>query len=300
MMEYNLLLSSPQHLQRASTESQKDMEKAIAASLSEAKDNIMDRHTKELKEVKHLHDTDLFKTQCLEQSTPSGEKNVLVLVKFPTTNSNLSCGRTRFKTGTICLSYKSIVDTGSGVLVGLLSDEQHQRRAKKSLDNLLPAGVTHILDLSPTTEEDDHITALQNLSIPRSVKLWHRSMVSGTSLLAVAGHDDVCDCLLPTSGLLDFDCSYPLLEAPKDIESNGGNVCIFDTEKWPVDKWGNIGDFCTTRWAANTIRLFRAIAKPAGEKDLLIDSAPRLWTLVGLFTKLEMTNYDILVSTIMH
>lgn len=76
----------------------------------------------------------------------------------------------------------------------------------------------------------------------------------------------------------------------------GGEVCIFDTKKWPIDEYYNIDDFCQTRWAACTQRLFRSIAKPAGQKDLLIDSAPRMWTLVGLFSKLEMTNYDLLVS----
>lgn len=76
----------------------------------------------------------------------------------------------------------------------------------------------------------------------------------------------------------------------------GGEVCIFDVQEWPVDKHYNIEDFCQTRWAACTQRLFRSIAKPAGQKDLLIDSAPRMWTLVGLFSKLELTNYDLLVS----
>lgn len=71
---------------------------------------------------------------------------------------------------------------------------------------------------------------------------------------------------------------------------------MFDTKAWPIEEHYNINDFCPTRWAACTQRLFRSMAKPAGQKDLLIDSAPRMWTLVGLFSKLEMTNYDLLVS----
>lgn len=241
------------------------------------------------------HDVDLFKTQNVEQGRANGQNNVLLLVKFPDSGSTVSCGNTRFKTVSMRLTMESIQSTGSGMLMSLLTNEQHQRRAQKAAAPL-PHGITHVLDLSPTDGEDDYILALTALSLPRGVKLWHRAAVGGVSIRATAGHDDVCSCMLPISGLLDYDHGYPPLEAPKALESPvDRHVCIFDTERWPVDRWGNVDDFCTTRWAANTIRLFRTIAEPAGQKSLLIDSAPRLWTLVGLFTKLEMTNFDILV-----
>lgn len=110
---------------------------------------------------------------------------------------------------------------------------------------------------------------------------------------AVAAHDDVCSCLYGAHEAY----TLPVPPETADITGLGGEICIFDTKKWPVEKHYDIPDFCQTRWAACTQRLFRSIALPAGRKDLLIDSAPRMWTLVGLFSKLEMTNYDLLVST---
>lgn len=241
-----------------------------------------------LKKAKGLHDVDLWYTQNGIPGNLEHMDDILVLVKFPHSASNFSCGRSRFNTFTMPIDYDSLLSTGSELLLAMLKDvQQYQRQAGKAAV-ALPAGVTHILDLSPTSDENDYISALQNLSITQNIKLWHRSMVCGTSPLTVAGHDDVCSC--------SFGHTYPALKGPWKSPKPDGNACIFDTDSWPVQPWTSIDDFCTTRWAANTVRLFRAIAKPAGLKDLLIDSAPRLWTLVGLFNKLEMTNYDILVS----
>lgn len=249
-----------------------------------------------LKEVKLLHDVDLYKTQNVDPGNSDGQNNILLLIKFPDCGSTVSCGNTHFKTVTLRFTKEAIQSTGSELLISLLTNKQHQRRAQKAAAPL-PEGITHVLDLSPTNEEEDYILALSGLSLPRGVKLWHRAVAGGVSIQAIAGHDDVCSCILPISGLLGFDHGYSPLKTPSELESPvDHNVCIFDTERWPVDKLNNIDEFCTTRWAANTIRLFRTIAEPAGQKSLLIDSAPRLWTLVGLFTKLEMTNYDILVS----
>lgn len=246
----------------------------------------------DLKQVKLLHDVDLYNTQNVDPGNSDGQNNILLLIKFPDCGSTVSCGKTHFKTVAMRFTKEAIQSTGSQLLTGLLTNEQHQRRAKKAASPL-PDGITHVLDLSPTDEEEDYILALSGLSLPRGVKLWHRAAVEGVSILATAGHDDVCSCMLPMSELLDFDLGYPPLKGPS---LGGKNLCIFDTKTWPVDKLRNIDEFCTTRWAANTIRLFRSITEAAGQKSLLIDSAPRLWTLVGLFTKLEMTNYDILVS----
>ncbi|KAJ4423739.1 hypothetical protein N0V82_001626 [Gnomoniopsis sp. IMI 355080] len=269
--------------------SQRQVERAIAASLETFMPSTVDQETRkpELIYAKRLHDIDLWKTQdsYIKGSTNNG--NVLLLVEFPKSRSAVSCRFTSFKQGRIRLTYEQVLSTGSDLLAGLLVNERHQRRAKKAAAPL-PEGVGFVLDLSPITDEDDHIIALQLLSAPRAVQLWHRSMALGASPLAVAGHDDVCTCLVP------LDEPYPFATPPASIKSEDGNFCILDTHEWPLEENRKIDDFCTTRWAANTLRLFRAISMPPGQKDLVIDSAPRMWTMVGLFAKLEMTNYDIL------
>lgn len=270
--------------------SQSQVEQAIAMSLESIPPLMMDEVSRrsDLREVKRIHDADLFKTQDNYRDDGINNGSVLVFVKFPESRSTTSCRFTSFDTGRVRLTYEEVLSTGSELLEGLLKNERHQRRAKKAATPL-PEGVEYVLDLSPTTDENDYTIALQLLSTPRAVQLWYRSMAIGSSPLAVAGHDDVCTCLTP------IDEPYLFPTPPEAIKSQDGNVCILDTKQWPVEYDRKIDDFCTTRWAANTLRLFRAISMPPGRKDLVIDSAPRLWTLVGLFAKLEMTNYDILV-----
>lgn len=270
--------------------SQRQVERAIAASLKSLTPPTIDEEYRrgDLQEAKRLHDADLYKTQDNYCKGSSNDGSVLLLVRFPDSRSVTSCRFTSFNTGKIRLTYEQVLATGSDLLTSLLVNDRHQRRAKKAAAPL-PEGVDYVLDLSPTTDETDYTIALQLLSTPHAVQLWHRSIAFGTSPLAVAGHDDVCTCLVP------FGDPYPFPTPPDSIKSPEGNVCILDTKKWPLEANRKIDDFCTTRWAANTLRLFRAISMPPGQKDLVIDSATRMWTLVGLFAKLEMTNYDILV-----
>ncbi|KAJ4390607.1 hypothetical protein N0V93_004203 [Gnomoniopsis smithogilvyi] len=268
---------------------QRQVKLAIAASLKSLPPLKMDEATRKagLREVKRLHDADLYKTQDNYHTGSSNRGSVLLLVNFPESRSSTSCRFTSFNTGRIRLTYEQVLATGSELLADLLVNERHQRRARKAA-GLLLEGVDYVLDLSPTIDENDYTIALQLLSVPHAVQLWYRSMALGASPLAVAGHDDVCTCLTP------FDEPYPFPTPPESIKSQDGNVCILDTKEWRVEDNHKIDDFCTTRWAANTLRLFRAISMPPGQKDLVIDSAPRMWTLVGLFAKLEMTNRDIL------
>ncbi|KAF3767852.1 hypothetical protein M406DRAFT_328906 [Cryphonectria parasitica EP155] len=243
----------------------------------------------ELGQAHLLHSKDLTRIQnAVDGAVPCPEDAcVLVLVKFPDFVPTRGCRSTKFQTGRIRLTRDQVLGTGSELLRGMLDSETHQRRAREAAAPL-PGGVTHVLDLSPTTDEHDFTMALQHLSIPDGIKLWYRSVCMGVSPLAVAGHDDACDCLLP------FKEAYPFQEPPIAIQGEESQACIWDVNAWPLEEDRDIPDFCQTRWAANTIRLFRSIAQPPGRKDLLIDSAPRMWTLVGLFAKFEMTNYDIL------
>ncbi|PSR81984.1 hypothetical protein BD289DRAFT_484131 [Coniella lustricola] len=240
----------------------------------------------DLRQAHLLHIADLQKTQTAARtaSACSDEATVLVLVKYPSYADELQlrgCRYSVFENGMLRLTMDQVLKTGSELLRERLHSDTYQQRARKAAAPL-PRGVTHVLNLSPTTDEEDLSLALQYLSVSRGVKLWFRSLTLGVAPLAVSGHDDVCDCLLPPTE------PYPF---PKTLQS----PCLFDGDAdWPLEDHRDIPEFCTTRWAANTIRLFRHISQPAGHKDILIDSAPRMWTLVGLFRKLGMTNHDLL------
>ncbi|KAI7784568.1 hypothetical protein LA080_009805 [Diaporthe eres] len=237
--------------------------------------------------AKQAHNSDLYKTQQPLQGNEDGD--VLVLVSFPAFISKQSCQKSTFDTARVILTRDQVLNTGSSKLEDRLNSESHQRRAKREAGTL-PNGVTHVLDLSPSGEEDDYTIALQLLSLTPGIKLWYRASAFGASLEAVAGHDDACRC---NEG---YDTAYPIPSPPLDIQGqqhlDGLNFAAFllDTETWSVEDHRGIDDFCQVRQGANVLRLFRSLANG----DLQIDSAPRMWTLVGLFSMFEMTNYDLI------
>ncbi|KAL1874500.1 hypothetical protein Daus18300_003519 [Diaporthe australafricana] len=237
--------------------------------------------------AKQAHNSDLYKTQQLLQGSKG---DVLVLVAFPAFAPKTSCQKTKFDTARIVLTSDQVLKTGSVKLEERLNSESHQRRARKAVAGTLPRGVTHVLDLSPSGEEDDYTIALQMLSLTPGIKLWYRAAAFGASVEAVAGHDDVCNC---NEG---YDTAYPVprppasIEGPKPLVEFNVSAFLLDTATWAVEDHRNIDDFCQTRQGANVLRLIRSLA----QNDLQIDSAPRMWTLVGLFNMFNMTNYDLL------
>lgn len=261
--------------------------------------------------AKQAHNSDLYKTQQPLQGNDAGD--VLILVSFPAYRPSQSCQNSTFNTARVILTCDQVLKTKSDKLKARLNSESHQRRAKRKAGPLAP-GVTHVLDLSPSDEEDDYTIALQLLSLSQGIRLWYRASAFGASIEAVAGHDDMCRC---KEG---YDTAYPVptppitIQGQKCLEGMSFAAFLLDTETWPIDDHHNISDFCQVRHAANVLRLFRSLAKG----DLHIDSAPRsesghprellcsywkimlihgtVWTLVGLFSMFEMTNYNLIVS----
>lgn len=231
--------------------------------------------------AKQAHNSDLYKTQqkfqgkepggslvLVWQGTETGD--VLVLVNFPAFISKQSCQKSEFNTARVILTRDHILNTKSDKLKERLKSEPYQRRAKRAAGTL-PRGVTHVLDLSPSGEEDDYTIALQLLSLTPGIKLWYRASAFGASLEAVAGHDDACHC---NEG---YDTAYPIptpppsIQGEKSLEGLNFSAFLLDTETWPIDDHHGIDDFCQVRHGANVLRLFRSLANG----DLHIDSAPR-------------------------
>ncbi|KAK7743096.1 hypothetical protein SLS53_004181 [Cytospora paraplurivora] len=236
--------------------------------------------------ARQAHHADLWKTQQQHQGLDQGD--IVVLISFPSCDENRSCQNTEFITAYVRLTRDQILETGSSQLMESL-EEAEQFRARKHPEPL-PKGTKYVLDMRPPSEADEHTIALQRLSITKGIKLWHRSMALGVSVAAAAGHDDYCRCNE------QWDDPYTMVRPPEPIQRanviNNLNfaVYLFDTESWGIDQHRDINDFCLIRQTANLVRLFRSIAKD----DLHIDSAPRMWTLVGLFKMLGMKNHDLL------
>lgn len=218
--------------------------------------------------AKQSHNVDLFKTQQPSQGNKDGD--VLLLINFPDFTRLRSCNGD-FVNVAMRMSSKQILDTGSTILKEKLESEAYQRRVKQAVEPL-PEGIKYVLNISPSTEEDEYSVALQCLSITNGIKLWYRSMaVCNVSPALIAGHDDACGCNEK------WDDPYLLEGPPESIQRpdpiTGFNVAVdlFDTDSWAVEKYRNIDEFCPVRQAANVVRLFRSII----DNDLLIDSAPR-------------------------
>lgn len=220
--------------------------------------------------AKQSHNADLFKTQQSPQGNIEAG-DVLVFVKFPEFAGTGSCTNTNFpRIAVVLLTRDEVLSTGSNLLKERLESETYQRRAKQAAGPL-PAGIKYVLDLSPSTEEDEYTVALQRLSITTGIKLWYRSMIINVSVNAVAGHDDACGCNE------QWDDPYLMEGPPESIQGriaiHNFNVAahLFDTGSWAIDQYRDIDEFCPVRQGANILRLFRSLAC----NDLQIDSAPR-------------------------
>lgn len=135
-----------------------------------------------LQKANQLHQADLLETQNSFHNDISANASILILIKYPEFTSTTSCRFSSFMPGRVRLTLQQLESAGSELLMGLLSNEKHQRRAKKAAAPL-EAGITHVIDLSPSYDEEDCTIALQRLTLTEGVKLWYRSMAFGVSPL---------------------------------------------------------------------------------------------------------------------
>lgn len=225
---------------------------------------VLDDHL----DAKQIHNADLFMTQQKVQGCKNGE--ILVLVKFPPYVDTRSCMKASFPTAYVRLTREDILKTGSKKLEGLLDDESYQRRAKLAATPL-PDGIKYVLNMSPSTEEDDYAVALNRLSITDGIRLFYRSLALGAHVACVAGHDDACGCNEK------WEDPYPMPTPPASILGEhpiaplSAAVYLFDTKLWAVDEHRDIEVFSPLRQGANALRLFRSLT----DGELRLDSAPR-------------------------
>ena len=200
----------------------------------------------------------------------------------------VSCNGQVWRTKEFRADSAKLLRTGSRVFAELLLSPDQQARARRRLG--IPAsgpesepgsGTTSpelVLDLTPPAEGDELAAQLSELWVPRDVAGWWMSMERlGVSRYLVSGHDDHC----PRHGDVDLWCPRRPGYVPRVRRDYGGNVSVaerLDLADVVPSEPRDIASYCPIRHRVNILRLLLAIQ---GEK-LVLDSAPRVFTLVGI------------------
>ncbi|KAI6382454.1 hypothetical protein MCOR25_000745 [Pyricularia grisea] len=170
----------------------------------------------------------------------------------------------------------------------LLDDEKYQAKTFRrfAANQTRPPGVTYILDLGPSTDEDLQSTQLETLSLSKGLIRWHKAAKVPPYINAelVAGHDDCCEC----GDVATEEPTKPPAKSPAKppVKGEGGKGSIWDPQI-SSPEYRNIEDYCEVRHAANVVRLLRAIAGVPGCR-LPLNSAPRVFTMAGLAKLFEL------------
>ncbi|KAJ9138833.1 hypothetical protein NKR23_g8180 [Pleurostoma richardsiae] len=242
-----------------------------------------------------LHNADIRCVQEAVRDLNSG--NTLVIVNFPSDPERTkSCNMKRFHSQSFRMPSAVLRAMGLNKLTELMDSPSYQRSTarRNGYKSGLPPRTEYILDLSPSVEEEGGLEQLSHLSISDGVKRWY--LASGSSTLNIVeekyvmGHDDLCRCFVDNwtdHSSPPLSPSSPNGEAPSEKESNSRirvQTSIWDLKDLPRHR--TIQDYCPTRHAANVIRLLRAMAG----KPLLLDNAPRVFTLAGLAAMFDVVD----------
>ncbi|RYP17770.1 hypothetical protein DL765_004348 [Monosporascus sp. GIB2] len=219
------------------------------------------------------HEREIRDSARLESlSLTSYTGDTRIIIQFPEALRSVGCNGRVWRTKEFYMNSKDLLATGSSVFAELLSPER-QARTKRRLR--IPSDSTAlVLDLTPPLEGDELASQLVELSLPSGVKHWWTAEDRlGVSRYLVSGHDDSC----PQHQVVDVKCQVvpgyvPI--TPQEGETTG----ILDLADIVPSASRDIAEYCPIRHRANIIRLLLAIQ---GE-DLVLNSAPRVYTLVGI------------------
>jgi len=196
--------------------------------------------------------------------------------------TSLTCERFPFP-HKIRMKYKSSVLRASGfeLFTRLLDDEGYQmrmlRRLRKENENI-PKGLKFILDLGPSKDEEGRMEHLAALSLPPGIIRWYNAARGPTSApyQAAGGHDDSCSCWKLKGRSEQAEEAMARAEDVQATKHVAMIRSIWDHHLLPGIR--DIPEYCEIRHAANVVRLLRAM----DGKGLLLDSAPRVFTIAGL------------------
>lgn len=227
------------------------------------------------------------------------EGDTLIIIDYPTSPRRPSgrqadCNGKVYNSQQFRVHSEKLRSTGSAKFMDMLGPSyQFRVQRRRGLVNKLPEGVKYVLDMTPAFEGDDLVFQMTELSLtPGIIKWWTSTIPYDVDEWLVAGHDDICACLPelfkdqeePKPGAPNpnfgknrvYNRKYPnfhytpnkFAEMRRNNENN-----LYDIPAYRI-----IPDYCPIRHRNSIIRLFMLIEG----KDVTLDSANRLWTLVKL------------------
>ncbi|KAJ2898914.1 hypothetical protein MKZ38_003598 [Zalerion maritima] len=190
----------------------------------------------------------------------------------------VDCGGNAITPCVMTVSSKRLMATKSPVFSDQFEPRFQQRLMRRYGLKTLPEDIDWLLDLTPPEDGDEIGPQMILLSLtPGLVKWSHVAAKMGVTPSLIMGHDDACHC-----DLINY---YS--------DPTGSSVGPISTSQY-TSKEGKYNSYGESSWDEySQTRHFRALVRlmrVAKGQDLVIDSAPRLWTMVGLADILQCTN----------
>ncbi|KAL8339950.1 hypothetical protein RB601_006196 [Gaeumannomyces tritici] len=235
-----------------------------------------------------MHDMDVNCVQTAASDMCQGD--VLILLNIPQHKANRTCSGGRFPPSYRLRFASGILrNCGFDLFPRLLDNKKYQARIRASLmaKEPVPEGIEYILDLGPSSDDDVRSSHLETLTLSKGLMRWFRTALVPPRInkALVSGHDDRCECAMS-----DHPSAFSQ-ERPPARQLHG---CLWDDLGDELRFRNTMEDYCEVRHAANVIRLLRRILGGGGMSgggELILDSAPRVFTIAGL-AKLFELNYS--------
>lgn len=259
---------------------------------------------------------ELCRLSSIESELDKGD--TLVFIDYPDIKRRHSeqtdCYGMSYSSQKFRVHSKKLLATGSAKFADMLNPtHQFRVQRRRKLAKSLPDGIKYVLDLTPPSEGDDLVFQMTQLSLtPGIIKWWAASDLHKVTSWLVTGHDDICTCGqrpipgwgVPKEGGKGKGKAQHVFEEPMPHDSNNnstdngnGNENANSDKVIPptshdllskkmhginrpyeTPNYRNIPDYCPIRHRNNIIRLLMMIEG----HDVMLDSANRVWTLVGL------------------
>ena len=240
---------------------------------------------------------ELLRLHCIAFDLRDGD--TLVFIDFPNFTDKgktpVDCSGVPFQSQEFRVHSEKLLATGSPKFAEMLQPSyQFRVQRRRKLVNKLPQGVKYVLDLTPPSEGDDMVFQMTELSLtPGITKWWMSSASLGVEFHLVKGHDDCCVCKEvlsrpdngePASKLYVFGNNEngEKREVTVALPPTPNELCEMRKQDQlsvaHTPEYYRIPDYCPIRHRNSIIRLLLLIEG----KDILPDSAARIWTLVAI------------------
>lgn len=256
---------------------------------------------------------ELLRMHCVAFELREGD--TLVFIDYPgigpSGKTPVDCGGVPFHSQEFRVHSEKLLATGSSKFAEMLQPGyQFRVQRRRKIANKLPEGVKYVLDLTPPSEGDDMVFQMTELSLtPGIIKWWLSYASHSVDFYLVKGHDDCCVCPKVLSS------KEPVREPERaehdiylDRRNNKKKGFVVKLPPNPRElcelkqsgqrsvtsspEYYRIPDYCPIRHRNNIMRLLMLIEG----KEVTLDSAARMWTLVALSKIWECTS--VVASTV--